>query len=63
MIETHSKAVRNSQISLVQGTGKNPSSTAAAMPMAELPAQLKWIFVSLILYISHWKLRNGIVIL
>lgn len=63
MIETHSKAVRNSQISLVQGIGKNPSSTAAAMPMAELPAQLKWIFVSLILYISHWKLRNGIVIL
>lgn len=35
------KTVRNFQISLVQGTRENPSSAAAAMPKAKLPAQLK----------------------
>lgn len=64
MIETHPKTVRNFQISLVGETGENPSSTAAAVPKAKVPAQLEsenMYFVRLFLYISHWELKNGIV--
>lgn len=66
MIETHSKTVRNFQIPLIGRTREDPSSTAAAVPKAKVPAQLEsenMYFVRLFLYISHWELKNGIVLL
>lgn len=41
MLKTHCKTVRNFQISLVQRNREKPSNAAAAVPKAELPAQLK----------------------
>lgn len=39
--ETHSKTVRDFQISILQGNGENPSGTVAAVPKVKLTAQIK----------------------